>query len=304
MEECLLYTDMLMEEPLFNNLRTKEQLGYSVSCELRDTFGILGFTISVNSQANKHSAGYIDERIEEFLKTFSKFVETLPSEDLKEVRNSLIKLKESTDLYLREEVTRNWHEIINQEYVFDRRTKEVKFLQEITLKELQTWLEDHLSNGNQTKFRKLSIQPSKEIGRSRVANKEAPCSGFVRVDLSQSPICQERHFHRPAMVLLRTTIDTSPLTPQTSDPEAGTLPQDHHLLFYKPPYTFVIGHVRPSDGGEEHVCVQNVTTQGTARKYSFHFVTDTQTKSDQRFITDIDVFKSNLVIYPFTRIVS
>ncbi|CAG2065152.1 unnamed protein product, partial [Timema podura] len=149
---------MLMEEPLFNNLRTKEQLGYSISCELRDTFGILGFTISVNTQANKHSADYIDERIEEFLKTFLKFVETLPSEDLKEVRNSIIKLKQSTDLYLREEVTRNWHEIINQEYVFDRRTKEIKFLEEITLKELQTWLEDHLSNGNRTKFRKLSIQ--------------------------------------------------------------------------------------------------------------------------------------------------
>nr|CAD7600575.1 unnamed protein product [Timema genevievae] len=125
MVECQMYTDMLMEEPLFNNLRTKEQLGYSISCELRDTFGILGFTISVNTQANKHSADYIDERIEEFLKTFLKFVETLPSEDLKEVRNSIIKLKQSTDLYLREEVTRNWHEIINQEYVFDRRTKEV-----------------------------------------------------------------------------------------------------------------------------------------------------------------------------------
>ena len=38
-----------MEEPCYNVLRTKEQLGYSVSCGIRQTFGVLGFCLNVIS---------------------------------------------------------------------------------------------------------------------------------------------------------------------------------------------------------------------------------------------------------------
>merc|ERR1712150_317971 len=41
----------LMEEPVFDILRTKEQLGYAVYSMLRNTYGILGVSITVNSQA-------------------------------------------------------------------------------------------------------------------------------------------------------------------------------------------------------------------------------------------------------------
>ena len=44
---------MLMEEPCFDILRTKEQLGYSVFSMLRNTFGILGLSITVNSQVRR-----------------------------------------------------------------------------------------------------------------------------------------------------------------------------------------------------------------------------------------------------------
>ena len=61
---------MLMEEPVFDILRTKEQLGYTVFSMLRNTYGILGVSITVNSQATKYSAGHVDERIEAFLEWF------------------------------------------------------------------------------------------------------------------------------------------------------------------------------------------------------------------------------------------
>nr|CAD7265378.1 unnamed protein product [Timema shepardi] len=263
------------------------------------------------------NADYIDERIEEFLKTFPKFVETLPSEDLKEVRNSLIKLKESADLYLREEVTRNWHEIINQEYVFDRRTKEIKFLQEITLKELQTWLEDHLSNGNQTKFRKLSIQLLKWAAS---IGPKLPNGDLVEVSWSLSRL-RLAMYYQPLSVRWVGNLTLPPPYKDITAQPSKEIGRSRAANMEAPCSSFVVGHVRPSDGVEEHMCVRtvelnttsalayyateaDVTTQGTARKYSFQFVTDTQTKSDQHFITDIDVFKSNVAIYPFTRIVS
>lgn len=44
---------MVMAEPVFDTLRTKEQLGYDVYCTNRNTFGIMGVSITVNSQADK-----------------------------------------------------------------------------------------------------------------------------------------------------------------------------------------------------------------------------------------------------------
>lgn len=37
--------ESLMCEPLFNELRTKQQLGYTVDCSARNTHGLLGFMI-------------------------------------------------------------------------------------------------------------------------------------------------------------------------------------------------------------------------------------------------------------------
>ena len=45
---------MIMEEPVFDILRTKEQLGYSVFSMLRNTHGILGISVTVNSQVSVH----------------------------------------------------------------------------------------------------------------------------------------------------------------------------------------------------------------------------------------------------------
>jgi len=43
-----------MEEPCFDWLRTRKQLGYDVENEIRVTRGILGFTITICGQSSKH----------------------------------------------------------------------------------------------------------------------------------------------------------------------------------------------------------------------------------------------------------
>lgn len=42
-----------MEEPVFDVLRTQEQLGYNVNATLHNTFGVLGFSVTVDFQINK-----------------------------------------------------------------------------------------------------------------------------------------------------------------------------------------------------------------------------------------------------------
>lgn len=49
--QCLIeFAEKLMEEPLFDNLRTKEQLAYSVSCSHRVNNGYVGFSVTLQLQ--------------------------------------------------------------------------------------------------------------------------------------------------------------------------------------------------------------------------------------------------------------
>lgn len=146
---------MIMEEPLFNQLRTQEQLGYDVVCSIRDAFGILGYTITVYTQADKHSTEHVDGRIETFLQAFNKVLEETSEKEFRNIKKALIKAKQCADIHLKEEVDRNWCEIIDRDYVFDRLEKEIIAIDSITIEELKNWMEAHTINGNN--LRKLSI---------------------------------------------------------------------------------------------------------------------------------------------------
>ncbi|KAI4479428.1 hypothetical protein M0804_011213 [Polistes exclamans] len=146
---------MIMEEPLFNQLRTQEQLGYDVSCLMRNTYGVLGYSIIVNTQADRFTTEHVDNRIEKFLKSFNKSLKETSEKDLESIKEALTKIKQCADIHLKEEVDRNWHEITNCDYVFDRLEKEIIAIDSITIKELQDWMASHTINGDN--LRKLSV---------------------------------------------------------------------------------------------------------------------------------------------------
>lgn len=147
---------MRMEEPCFDILRTQEQLGYSVFCSCRNTFGVLGFSVTVQTQAGKFSAEHVDGRIDAFLDEYGEILRTITEEDFKSQVDSLIELKEHEDLSLADEADRNWIEVIDQTYIFNRKRQEVAILKKLTKEELCLWFSSHRKNGN--KYRKLSVQ--------------------------------------------------------------------------------------------------------------------------------------------------
>ncbi len=67
----------------------------------------------------------MDQRIEEFLTQFNTSLETMTESELQTRVQSLIKLKQVPDVSLDEEVSRNWNEILNEEYLYDRLQQEV-----------------------------------------------------------------------------------------------------------------------------------------------------------------------------------
>lgn len=68
----------------------------------------------------------MENKIEEFLVNFDEKLANLSEEAFQAQVTALIKLKECEDTHLGEEVDRNWFEVVTQQYVFDRLTKEVR----------------------------------------------------------------------------------------------------------------------------------------------------------------------------------
>ncbi|XP_013167794.1 PREDICTED: nardilysin-like isoform X2 [Papilio xuthus] len=149
---------MLMEEPVFDALRTKEQLGYSVFSMMRYTFGVLGFSVTVNTQVDKFSVQHVDGRVEAFLRKFSRDMRRLSERALAATRTALVQLKHTIDYELKEEVERNWREIVSMEYKFQRLFSEADAIEKIRVGDIKSWVEDHFPSGNKSHFRKLSVQ--------------------------------------------------------------------------------------------------------------------------------------------------
>ncbi|XP_014248916.1 nardilysin-like [Cimex lectularius] len=170
---------MMMEEPLFDKLRTQEQLGYDVSCSVKEIYGIIGFTISVHSQIDKFTVDHIQSRMADFLHKFQDFIKKMPDEEFKDAANTLIKVKKCVDTHLKEEARRNWIEIKNMEYVFDRIEKEIKCICALKKKHLNQLLGKYLSPDKN--YKKLTIQV--------VGHKTARCE--TKKDYNPSNIPEE-----------------------------------------------------------------------------------------------------------------
>jgi nardilysin len=164
--ECMAeFLVSVINEPLFDTLRSHQQLGYGVACTLRRNNGVLGITITCEYQENINSAEKIDEKIEEFLQNFQTILSGINDKDFTSAKRSIVSLKLLADTELEKEVNRHWEEIRNGEYIFDRSELEAFETENLTKEEIV----DFYSNTFQLNKRKLSVQVK---GEEKTVNNE------------------------------------------------------------------------------------------------------------------------------------
>ena len=146
-----------MEEPLFNVLRTQEQLGYSVHANLVNTGGILGTCITVKSPAHKFTPEHIHDRIEAFIDWFieDKLL-NLSDDEFQKMISTMIKKVKTKDVNLGEEFDRNWNRIISRDYLFDVMVEDAKLLASCSKTDVYKSISSVVKCGPDRK--KLSIQ--------------------------------------------------------------------------------------------------------------------------------------------------
>lgn len=163
---------MLIKEPLFDILRTKEQLGYDISVTIRDNFGIMGYSVTVFSQEDKFTYQHIDERIEDFNSRFVHILNDMPEEDFQLMKSSLLKRKQIVDTELKDEVIRNWAEITTEEYLFNRNKLEMEHIERLDKNNIIEFY-NQLVFDNRYR-RKLSVQVVGCSGKSIQCNDDKP----------------------------------------------------------------------------------------------------------------------------------
>nr|XP_009681623.1 PREDICTED: nardilysin-like [Struthio camelus australis] len=157
LRECVLMELLVthMEEPCFSFLRTKETLGYHVYPACRNNSGIIGFSITVTTQATKNNSEFVDKKIEEFLLHFEEKMKLLTEDAFHAQVDALINIKECEDSFLGEEVDRNWNEVMSQQYLFDRLACEIEALKSFTKADLVEWFQT--LRGNDRKILSIHV---------------------------------------------------------------------------------------------------------------------------------------------------
>ncbi|KAL1510015.1 hypothetical protein ABEB36_004673 [Hypothenemus hampei] len=143
----------LIQEPCFNILRTKEQLGYIVFSGVRKSNGVQGLRIIV--QSDKHPT-FVDGRIENFLDSMKSYIEEMPEEEFLRHREALAAQRLEIPKQLVALTNQFWSEITSQQYHFNRAEVEVAQLRTLTKSDVIDFYNDLLGN-DAKKRKKLSV---------------------------------------------------------------------------------------------------------------------------------------------------
>jgi len=108
----------LLEQPFYNELRTKQQLGYIVSSSVTESSGVRGLVFAVQSQVL--GPPEIEQRVDAFLESFRKSLEILPQSEIDANLDSLATQAVDVDKRAAQQAARFWSEISQGRYDYGR----------------------------------------------------------------------------------------------------------------------------------------------------------------------------------------
>ena len=180
-----LFLDIISEST-FNELRTKRQLGYQASSSMKNTHGIVGWSIDVKlffikkscsnisksdllikifmSAVENHKMSHVLSCIDEYTDKFiPEFLKNLSDDEFDTFRESSISGKSAKDNALKEEVERNFGEIEAEDFMFDRLQKEVRWLEELEKPRFIKFIEKILNKAKVLYIQVEGNEPGAEV---------------------------------------------------------------------------------------------------------------------------------------------
>jgi len=169
----------IMYEPLFDSLRTKQQLGYSVYVSARNTCQTLGLLIGVVSATA--SPAEVEAAVAEFLETFVPSLETMTAEAYARNVEAAVANRLVDDHNMQEEAMRYFSEIENRARCFDRAEIEAQAMQRVKQPELAEFARRVLLPGGSSN-RRMSVHVYRRGGEMGALEVEPTPDGAVPID--------------------------------------------------------------------------------------------------------------------------
>ncbi|KAI1492445.1 peptidase M16 inactive domain-containing protein [Biscogniauxia mediterranea] len=125
--------DQILHEPAFDQLRTKEQLGYVVFSGLRGSATTYGFRFIIQSE---RTSEYLESRIDSFLLSQASVIEEMSESDFEGHKRSVIIKRLEKVKNLDQETGRHWAQISNEYYDFEAAQQDAAQVKQLTKAEL------------------------------------------------------------------------------------------------------------------------------------------------------------------------
>ncbi|CAF4452269.1 unnamed protein product [Rotaria sp. Silwood2] len=203
----------LVEQLCFNQLRTKEQLGYIINSEVWRLCGVQGFSVTVQSA---RELDYINQRIELFIDSISDYISTMSDELFKKQREGYIIKKVEVSKNMHDQGNQFWNDIINHQFCFDRPTLQAEITKTLERDDLLRFY-DHYISPRSIYRRKLSVhvKPSSfalqmQTNETNIAENTDELADIIHEELS--PIINEEDI----AVTTETSHETNQSTEQPS----------------------------------------------------------------------------------------
>eukprot|EP01016_Furgasonia_blochmanni_P046923 TRINITY_DN6832_c0_g1_i3.p1 TRINITY_DN6832_c0_g1~~TRINITY_DN6832_c0_g1_i3.p1 ORF type:complete len:427 (-),score=44.41 TRINITY_DN6832_c0_g1_i3:61-1341(-) len=139
-ELVIMLLDNYISDPLFDCLRTDEQLGYTVFAHQTNFRGVSFFNIGVQSHVADPCT--IEERVWAFFMKTQEELAAIEDDEFDQFVESVRTAISQKDLSIHEEANRHLSEITNRKFLFDRKTRQLDKLDKIEKEDLIDFYQD------------------------------------------------------------------------------------------------------------------------------------------------------------------
>ncbi|KAL4914462.1 Metalloenzyme, LuxS/M16 peptidase-like protein [Aspergillus aurantiobrunneus] len=157
--KLLLFAQMT-DEPAFDQLRSKEQLGYVVWSGVRYSATTIGYRVIIQSE---RTAQYLESRIDSFLSNFGKTLEEMSEEEFEGHKRSVINKRLEKLKNLMSETSRFWTHIGSEYFDFQQSESDAAHVRDLTKSDVVDFYKQMIQPDSPTRG-KLSIHLKAQAG--------------------------------------------------------------------------------------------------------------------------------------------
>ncbi|KAI0439248.1 peptidase M16 inactive domain-containing protein [Xylaria telfairii] len=146
--------DQIIHEPAFDQLRTKEQLGYIVFSGLRGSATTYGFRFIIQSE---RTSEYLESRIDSFLQGQAIALREMTDASFESHKRSVVVKRLEKLKNLDQETGRHWAQISNEYYDFEAAQQDAAHVEKLTKTEMIDFFQTFIDPASPTRA-KLIVQ--------------------------------------------------------------------------------------------------------------------------------------------------